>query len=271
MSNEHCTYVLLNLLLFQTSVTLYEFFLTLQNTGYYTRCMGKKWEISTLQDTEAFRWLTLLTSVYAWHIDSYKFWCWWIAVSRIIISLGILIFSQAWFQLDTFSTYWKTINNAERFQTLMVASMKTTAFSDMAPCNVLDVCVASTIRVTEAVHTSETSDYFYENTQHNIPEGCHLQLRMQFVCKVIMWTQFVRFQVLTAASMMFWAVFWVVLPCKMIVDNHFTRQYNPEDSSEHERSLLGTSLSYQVLIHCEAQVSRYSALHLALFRYSALA
>jgi hypothetical protein len=28
----------------------------------------------------------------------------------------------------------------------------------------------------------------------------------------------VRFQVLTAASMMFKAVFWVILPCKMIVD-----------------------------------------------------
>jgi hypothetical protein len=28
-----------------------------------------------------------------------------------------------------------------------------------------------------------------------------------------------RFKVLTAASMMFRAVFWVVLPCKMIVDN----------------------------------------------------
>jgi hypothetical protein len=34
----------------------------------------------------------------------------------------------------------------------------------------------------------------------------------------------VRFQVLTAASMMFRAVFWDILPCKMIVD-HFTRQY----------------------------------------------
>jgi hypothetical protein len=32
---------------------------------------------------------------------------------------------------------------------------------------------------------------------------------------------------------MFRGVFWVILPCKMIVDNHFTRQYNPEDSSEH--------------------------------------
>jgi hypothetical protein len=53
---------------------------------------------------------------------------------------------------------------------------------------------------------------------------------------------FVRFQVLTAASMMFRAVFWVILPCKMIVD--------PEDSSEHrikETSLLigepGSSVS----------------------------
>jgi hypothetical protein len=52
--------------------------------------------------------------------------------------------------------------------------------------------------------------------------------------------------------MMFIVVFWVILPCKMIVDrrhsslmreavrtsvtavdNHFTRQYNPEDNSEH--------------------------------------
>jgi hypothetical protein len=42
----------------------------------------------------------------------------------------------------------------------------------------------------------------------------------------------VRFQVLTAASMMFGIVFWDVLPCKMIVDNHFTRQYIPENNSE---------------------------------------
>jgi hypothetical protein len=33
--------------------------------------------------------------------------------------------------------------------------------------------------------------------------------------------------------MMFRAVFWVVLPSKMIVGKHFTRQYNPEDSSEY--------------------------------------
>jgi hypothetical protein len=37
----------------------------------------------------------------------------------------------------------------------------------------------------------------------------------------------VRFQVLTAASMMFRVVFWDILPCKMI-----TRQYIPEDNSE---------------------------------------
>jgi hypothetical protein len=37
---------------------------------------------------------------------------------------------------------------------------------------------------------------------------------------------------------MFRAVFWVILPCKMIVDNHFTRQYNPEDSSEQGYLLL---------------------------------
>jgi hypothetical protein len=49
----------------------------------------------------------------------------------------------------------------------------------------------------------------------------------------------VRFQVLTAASMMFRAVFWVVLMMEAVrtsetsIDNHFTRQYNPEDSSEH--------------------------------------
>jgi len=54
--------------------------------------------------------------------------------------------------------------------------------------------------------------------------------------------------------MMFRIVFWDVLPCKMIVDrrfralmmeavrtsetsvdNHFTRQYIPEDNSEHQK------------------------------------
>jgi hypothetical protein len=51
-------------------------------------------------------------------------------------------------------------------------------------------------------------------------------------------SHYVRFKVLTEASMMFRAVFWVVLPCKMIVDRRFRGayclhyQYNPEDSSE---------------------------------------
>jgi hypothetical protein len=30
-------------------------------------------------------------------------------------------------------------------------------------------------------------------------------------------------------------VFWDVLPCKMIVDNYFTRQYIPENSELHTR------------------------------------
>jgi hypothetical protein len=30
----------------------------------------------------------------------------------------------------------------------------------------------------------------------------------------------------------FRVVFWDILPCKMIVDNHFTWQYIPEDNSE---------------------------------------
>jgi hypothetical protein len=50
-----------------------------------------------------------------------------------------------------------------------------------------------------------------------------------------------NFQVLMAASIMFRAVFWVVLlmmeavrTSETSVDNHFTQQYNPEDSSEHQ-------------------------------------
>jgi hypothetical protein len=46
---------------------------------------------------------------------------------------------------------------------------------------------------------------------------------------------------------MFRAVFWVVLPCKMIVDNHFTRQYNPEDSSEHHTRRRENLKSHTVL------------------------
>jgi hypothetical protein len=39
--------------------------------------------------------------------------------------------------------------------------------------------------------------------------------------------------ILSTALFLFRIVFWDVLTCKMIVDNHFTRQYIPEDNSEH--------------------------------------
>jgi hypothetical protein len=76
----------------------------------------------------------------------------------------------------------------------------------------------------------------------------------------------VRFQVLTAASMMFRAVFWVVMPCKMThsslmmeagrtsetsVANHFTRQYNPEDSSEHQANSNFRRFSNRILANYE--------------------
>jgi hypothetical protein len=59
--------------------------------------------------------------------------------------------------------------------------------------------------------------------------------------------------------MMFRAVFWVILPCEMIVDNHFTRQYNPEDSSEHKNNMfrpektrikLYSTLALPIFLHC---------------------
>jgi hypothetical protein len=37
--------------------------------------------------------------------------------------------------------------------------------------------------------------------------------------------------------MKFRIVFWDVLPCKIIVDNYFTRQYIPEDNSELYKSI----------------------------------
>jgi hypothetical protein len=44
--------------------------------------------------------------------------------------------------------------------------------------------------------------------------------------------KYVRFQVLTAASMKFRFVFWDVLPCKIIVDRRFRGTCIPEDKSE---------------------------------------
>jgi hypothetical protein len=42
--------------------------------------------------------------------------------------------------------------------------------------------------------------------------------RIQYAESAAPMKEKIRFQVLTAASMMFRAVFWVILPCKMIVD-----------------------------------------------------
>jgi hypothetical protein len=50
------------------------------------------------------------------------------------------------------------------------------------------------------------------------------------------WLEVTIYPLVLSDSTLFRAVFWVILPCKMIVDlvdNNFTRQYNPEDSSEH--------------------------------------
>jgi hypothetical protein len=79
--------------------------------------------------------------------------------------------------------------------------------------------------------------------------GACMAWQDSFICRIYLWlygftnmVNNVRFQVLTAASMMFRIVFWDVLPCKIIVDrrfrgayclHYFTRQYIPEDNSEH--------------------------------------
>jgi hypothetical protein len=66
--------------------------------------------------------------------------------------------------------------------------------------------------------------------------------------------EIVRFQVLTAASMMFRIVFWDVLPGMMeavhtsetSVDNYFTRQYIPKDNSIYvEIDFMCESYSFQ--------------------------
>jgi hypothetical protein len=51
------------------------------------------------------------------------------------------------------------------------------------------------------------------------PEG---DMWSQSLCSQILYS---RFQVLTAASMMFRIVFWDVLPCKIIVDRRFRDVY----------------------------------------------
>jgi hypothetical protein len=45
-------------------------------------------------------------------------------------------------------------------------------------------------------------------------------------------------------------VFWDVLPCKMIVDNQFTRQDIPEDNSEHHTHHCENLKSHMYVIAC---------------------
>jgi hypothetical protein len=58
---------------------------------------------------------------------------------------------------------------------------------------------------------------------------------------------------------MFRAVFWVILPCKMIVDHHFTQQYNPEDSSEHHTRRRENLKSH--LVNVEREMLCYTCNH----------
>jgi hypothetical protein len=51
-------------------------------------------------------------------------------------------------------------------------------------------------------------------------------------------------------QLMFGIVLWDVLPCKIIVDSYCTRQYTPEDNSEHHtrrRENLKSHISLVVL------------------------
>jgi hypothetical protein len=62
----------------------------------------------------------------------------------------------------------------------------------------------------------------------------------------------VRFQVLTAASMMFRAVFWVILPCKMIVDRRFRGAY-----CLHPCTALIPEMYYQNMIASSSVLQTY--------------
>jgi hypothetical protein len=55
-------------------------------------------------------------------------------------------------------------------------------------------------------------------------QWCSFTLAM-FKLRIQLQSSFVGFQVLTAASMMFRVVFWVILPCKMIIDRRFRGAY----------------------------------------------
>jgi hypothetical protein len=90
-------------------------------------------------------------------------------------------------------------------------------------------------------------DYLY-----NLCCLLHRDAKLQHICTlgVVYHTlcgnniDYMRFQVLTASSMMFRIVFWdessslmmeAVRASETPVDNHFTRQYIPEDNSKQHR------------------------------------
>jgi hypothetical protein len=68
-------------------------------------------------------------------------------------------------------------------------------------------------------------------------------------------TDNVRFQVLTAASMMFRVVFWdmmeAVRTSETSVDNHFTRQYIPEDNSEQHTDNVAAATTIKLRLRLE--------------------
>jgi hypothetical protein len=61
-----------------------------------------------------------------------------------------------------------------RFQVLMAARMKMTAFCDIAPCSLVEVDCVLEVLTASIINTSETLVNFYETAQCNIPKGCHL-------------------------------------------------------------------------------------------------
>jgi hypothetical protein len=75
-----------------------------------------------------------------------------------------------------------------RFQILTTASMKMISFCDIAPC--------SLALLMDSLRTSETSVYFNDSTQRNIPEGYHLQVLSYFEIEnvAILNTQSFRFE-----------------------------------------------------------------------------
>jgi hypothetical protein len=65
-----------------------------------------------------------------------------------------------------------------RFQVLTAASIKITAFWNVAPCSLVDVYRRSEVlaaSIIRAMSTSETSVNFYQTTRRNNPEDSHFR------------------------------------------------------------------------------------------------